>query len=96
MAVLQSLEDVYGIRPSYLTQASPAIMRFLSQPREAYWGSVIYLDISTWKVQPVTPDLAFGPGLIIDIVQERNRVAEFLGLRHIQGELLLGPVVVGQ
>jgi hypothetical protein len=96
MAILQSLEDVYGIRPSSLEQAATAITRFLSRPRGIYTGAIAYLDVSSWEVQPVTPKSILRSGLIIDVQRERNRVANFLGFRHVQGELPLGPVAVGQ
>ena len=96
MAILQSLEDAYGIRPSSLAQAAPAIMRFLSRPRGTHYDAIAYLDVSNWEVEPVTPESILGAGLIIDVERERDRVAEFLGLRHVQRELPLGPVVVGQ
>jgi hypothetical protein len=96
MAILQSLEDNYGIRHSALEKAAPAIMRFLSRPRDSNDGDSAYLDISSWQMQPVTPELALHAGLIIDVERERERVVKFLGLGPVQGELLLGPVTVGQ
>jgi hypothetical protein len=96
MAILQSLEDAYGIRTASLAQVAPAVMRFLTQPRGTHSNAIAYLDISTWEVKPVTPDLILQAGLIIDIERERDRIAAFLGLRHMQGEFHLGPVVVGQ
>lgn len=96
MAILQSLEDIHGIRPSALEKIAAALMRFLSQPRGLHFGTVAYLDVATWEIHPVTSKFTLRPGLIIDVQQERNRVAEFLGVRHVQGELPLGPVAVPQ
>ncbi len=96
MAILQSLEDVHGIRPSALEKVAAALMRFLSQPRGLHSGTIAHLDVSTWEVHLVTSKSVLRPGLIIDVQQERNRVAEFLGVRHVQRELPLGPVVVPQ
>jgi hypothetical protein len=94
MAILQSLEDEYGIRSSVLARAAPAIMRFLRRPRESHHGAIVYLDISTWEIQTVAPELPMQAGFIIDVERERRRVAEFLGLRYVQGELPLGLVTV--
>ena len=96
MAILQSLEDNYGIRHSALEQAAPAIMRFLSRPRGSHYGNSAYLDIANWHMQPVTPELALCAGLIIDVERERDRVVKFLGFGPMQGELPLGPVAVSQ
>ena len=96
MAILQSLEDAYGIRPSSLEQAAPAIMQFLSRPHRTHGSAIVYLDVSNWEVKPVTPALTLRAGLIINVEWERERVAKFLGLKHIQGELPLGPMAVGQ
>lgn len=96
MAILQSLEDVYGIRSSVLIRAAPAIMRFLRRPRESHYGTIAYLDISKWEMQPVTAGVPMQAGFIIDVERERGRVAEFLGLRHVQGKLPLGLVAVRQ
>ena len=96
MAILQSLEDVYGVRFSVLFRAAPAIMRFLCRPRESHHGAIVYLDISKWEMQTVAPGLPIQAGFIIDVERERCRVAKFLGLRHVQGELPLGLVAVSQ
>jgi hypothetical protein len=96
MAILQSLEEVHGIRPSSLEKAATALMRFLSQPRGLHAGAIAHLDVSTWEVHSVASKAILRPGLIIDVQRERNRVATFLGFRHVQGELPLGPVAVGQ
>jgi hypothetical protein len=96
MAILQSLEDTYGMRPSYLERAATAIMRFLSQPRGTSSGAIAYLDVSNWEVQPVGAKSSLRSGLILDLQRERNRVAKFLGVKHVQEELLLGPVAVPQ
>jgi hypothetical protein len=96
LAILQSLEQTYGIRPFFWENAAPAIMQFLSRPREPHSDALAYLNVSNWIVQPVTPDLALRSGLIIDVERERERVAEFLGLRQVQGELPLGPIAVEQ
>lgn len=96
MAVLQSLEQTYGIRPFFWENAVPAIIKFLSRPREPHNAALAYLNVSNWTMQPVTPDLALRSGLIIDVEQERERVAEFLGLRKLQGELPLRPMAVEQ
>ncbi len=96
MAILQSLEDTYGMRPSYLEQAATALMQFLSQPRGINSGAVAYLDVSNWEVQPIAAKSSLRAGLLIDVQRERDRVAKFLGLKHVQGELLLGPVAVAQ
>lgn len=96
MAIVQSLEDVYGVRSSVLLRATPAIMRFLCRPRESHHDAIVYLDILKWEMQVMTPGLPIQAGFIIDVERERRRVAEFLGLRHVQGDLPLGLVVVNQ
>lgn len=95
LAVAQTLEDRYRLRNEGLDRMLPALNAFLLRPQRSGSGLILVdLDNGVVKTASALDDLC--PGLLIDLIPERERVMRYLGLTPVQGELGLGLLPVNQ
>lgn len=87
LAVLQTLEDDFGIKNKQLGLFSVSIHRYLSEPGSLMQEEYLFLSIRDGCAVPASSPAE--PGIIIDIASERERINRFLGIASPQRELAL-------
>lgn len=87
LAVLQTLEDTYGLRNRQLSFFSHAIHQYLSEPRTLTPVELVFIRLRDGRV--MSSDLADEPGYLLDMAQERERISIFFGVSPPQGRLPL-------
>ena len=95
LAALQKLEDVYGIKSSYIGRFSEGIHRYLAQPKSIGGGEHVFVRINDGAVRNLEVFSVNESGLILDIAEERERINVYLGITPPQRELVLVASVQG-
>lgn len=95
LAVAQTLEDTYKLRGESLDDLLPALNAYLHRPQFEI-DQLVFINMSTWKVEKISSVKQLGVGLIIDLQADKERVARFLGLSPAQAELNLGLSLMRQ
>ncbi len=95
LAALQKLEEVYGIKSSYLGRFSEGIHRYLSQPKAVAGGEYVFVRMNDGAVLSLEDVSVNEPGLILDMAEERERINVYLGITPPQRELALVASVQG-
>ncbi len=87
LAVIQTLDDTFGLRNSILSIFSPSISQYLIEPRAITSVELVFLRLRDGLVLPQT--LSDEPGYLLDIARERERINIFLGIAPPQRQLPL-------
>lgn len=95
LAALQKLEEVYGIKSSYLGRFSEGIHRYLSQPKAVAGSEYVFVRMNDGAVLSLEAVSVNEPGLILDMAEERERINVYLGITPPQRELALVASVQG-
>lgn len=89
-AVLQTLEDVLGMRRRDVRSVSAAVHHYVSAPRQARREEWIFIPHDNEGGLRLIQGQNFAsPGWVIDMLRERERIDLYLGLEPSQRELLL-------
>lgn len=88
-AVLQTLEDILGIRRKNLGSVSAAVHHYVQAPRSAPTEEWIFIPQSEGSVHLIQMQNIANSGWVIDMARERERVDLYLGLTPPQRELPL-------
>lgn len=95
LAALQKLEDVYGIKSRHLGHFSEGIHRYLAQPKAISLDEFVFVSLSDGTVRNLDAGTINGPGWVLDITEERERVNVYLGIAPPQRQLALVASVQG-
>lgn len=87
LAVIQSLEDTFGLRSRQLSMFSQGIHQYLSEPRAIKPVEMVFIRLCDGQVLPL--NMADEAGYILDMAWERDRINIFLGVLSPQGQLPL-------
>lgn len=90
LAVAQTLEDKYKLNKEILDYVLPPLDEFIRRPQRNSGSSLLFIDITDWKVDYFSPTFSHQAGIIIDIAPEQERIALYLGLMPAQVELPFG------
>lgn len=89
LAVLQQLEDVYGVKSRHLGRFSEGIHRYLAHPRAIHPNELIFVSLNGATVCSLSAASVSEPGWILDISEVRDRINVFLGIAPPQRQLAL-------
>lgn len=87
LAVIQSLEETFGLRSRQLSMFSQGIHQYLSEPRAIKPVEMVFIRLCDGQVLPL--NMADEAGYILDMAWERDRINIFLGILSPQGQLPL-------
>lgn len=86
-AVLQRLEDVYGIKSRHLSRFSAGIHQYLMEPKALGADELIFIRLKDGNVRRLSLTLICEPGWILDMAEVRERINVFLGIAPPQRQL---------
>lgn len=87
-AVLQTLEEAFGMKRGNMGSISAAVHHYVSAPRQAPLEEWVFIPWGEGPVRSVQENIA-SPGWVIDMARERERIDLYLGLTPPQQELPL-------
>lgn len=88
-AVLQTLEDVLGVKRGDMGSVSTAIHQYVRAPRRAPVEEWVFIPQDKGAVRSVQEQSIASPGWVVDMARERERIDLYLGLTPPQQELPL-------
>ena len=88
-AVLQTLEDILGIRRGNMGSLSAAVHHNVRAPRKAPMEEWIFIPQDEGGVRLIQGQNIDSPGWVVDMARERERIDLYLGLTPSQRELPL-------
>lgn len=88
-AVLQTLEEVFGMKRGGMGSVSEAIYHYVSAPRQAPVEEWVIIPVDEGAVRMVQEQSIATPGWVVDMARERERIDLYLGLTPPQQELPL-------
>lgn len=91
-AVLQTLEDVFGMKRGGMGSVSEAIYHYVSAPRQAPIEEWVIIPVDEGAVRVVQERRIATPGWVVDMARERERIDLYLGFTPPQQEL---PLITG-
>ena len=95
LAVLQKLEDIYGIKSRHLGCFSENIYGYFAQPRPITGSEFVFVGLAGGVVRRLDTTPISEPGWIVDVAEERERINVFLGIVPPQRQLALVVSVQG-
>ncbi|MGP9765384.1 hypothetical protein ACT3UM_06605 [Halomonas sp. AOP13-D3-9] len=88
-AILQTLEDDFGMRRGNIGRISAAIHHYVSTPRQVPMEEWVFLPRDEGAVRSVQGQRIATSGWVIDMAKERERIDLYLGFTPPQQELSL-------
>lgn len=88
-AVLQTLEDGFGMKRGDVGSVSAAVHHYIRAPRQAPIEELVFIPRDDGAVRSVQRQNIGSPGWIVDMAKERERIDLYLGLTPPQRELPL-------
>ena len=88
-AVLQTLEDAFGMKSRDLAEAPARIYQYLNTPRQIPHEEWVFIPLESGEAYAVQEQAIASAGWIIDMTKERDRIDVYLGVRPPQQELPL-------
>ncbi len=89
LAVLQKLEDVYGVKSRQLGHLSAGIRQYLTEPKTIGPDELIFIRLKDGMVRSLSSTPISEPGWVLDMAEERERINVFLGIAPPQRQLAL-------
>lgn len=89
LAVLQKLEDAYGIKNRQLGHLSGGIHQYLAEPKAVGTDELLFIPLKDGAVRSLSSIPISEPGWILDMAEERERISVFLGIVPPQRQLAL-------
>lgn len=89
LAVLQTLEDQFGVKGKQLGQLSAGIHQYLLTPRQTRAEECVFIRLYDGEVHAAQAQPISEPGWVIDMARERERIDIYLGIAPPQRELPL-------
>ncbi|APC19537.1 hypothetical protein BLL42_27845 (plasmid) [Pseudomonas frederiksbergensis] len=89
MAVLQTLEDQFGVKSRLLGQLSGGIHKYLAELKSVTAEEWIFIRRSDGATRLVHAHPISESGWVLDLAEERNRIDVYLGIVPPQRELPL-------
>lgn len=88
-AVLQTLENAFGIKSRDLAEVPARIYKYLTAPRQIPHEEWIFIPLKSGEARTTQEQAIASAGWIIDMTKERERIDVYLGVRPPQQELPL-------
>jgi hypothetical protein len=88
-AILMVLEDDFGVGSRGLADASAAIYRYLSSPRQTPPEEWVFVPLRGVEAHRVQEQTIAAAGWIVDVAKARERIDIYLGVRPTQQEFPL-------
>ncbi|MDR5885881.1 hypothetical protein [Vreelandella janggokensis] len=88
-AILQTLEDDFGMRRGNIGRISAAIHHYVSTPRQVPMEEWVFIPRYEGAVRSVQGQRIATSGWVIDMAKERERIDLYLGVTPPQQELSL-------
>jgi len=88
-AVLQTLEDAFGMKSRDMVDVPAKIYQYLNAPRQSPYEEWVFIPLNSGEARTVQEQAITSAGWIIDMTKERERIDIYLGVRPPQQELPL-------
>jgi|GEM_PF-3507189 len=92
LAVIQTLEEQFGVKSRQLTRVSAGIHHYLQTPRRTGGEELVFILLRDSQVRPIQARPVNEPGWVIDVARERERIDVYLDIAPPQREL---PLITG-